>query len=527
MTNINHGVNGISNMLNSQALLMFMGNRTRGDDNQTTGYIYMLLYTTILASTIPIILSQLGHFITFNIHTIIKKIKYYVRNPNYVEIKLSYTINTTKYGRTSTQITEDAIGLLNYIRIHIYKLKGLYSLSQESCFQRYNLEDDTTDYLPIYKINQTNKVQLWKKGKKILFVSSETTTANDENKPITKVTTITLSSVTMSLLDINNFIKLCSKEYTNFKIDDKTRYIYTHVGFNEDDSPKFRKEEFVPYSKFENIYGEYADKIKKRFDFFVSKEGMEWYKKRNLPYHMSLLLHGIPGTGKSAIAAAIASRYNLHTVRIKLSGIQTNKQFINVFKCRKLSQGSPPYKYKDLLYLFDEIDTENNDVLLDRKYHKTSTKEITSSTTTGDKCDKLKNISTTTVNDKLTLGTILEELSGINQMWGRKLIFITNFIERIDKALCRAGRMNLIVQLGKMTKDDTIKLLTNFYEIEDIREGDRRYIEDMKYTPAEIVEMCCSNKNIGDFIEHIRKGDDIVDDRELTTNIDDEFSVDI
>lgn len=519
MTNINNGVNGISNMLNSQALLMFMGNRTRGNDSQTTDYIYMLLYTTILASTIPIILSQFGNFITFNIHTIIKKIKYYVRNPNYVEIKLSYTINTTKYGRTSTQITEDVIGLLNYIRIHIYRLKGLYSLSQESCFQRYNLEDDTTDYLPIYKINQTNKVLLWKDGKKELFISTETTTANDENKPITKVTTITLSSVNMSLLEINNFIKLCSKEYTHFKMDDKTRYIYTHIGFNEDDTPKFRKEEFVPYSNFDNIYGEYADKIKRRFDFFESDKGIEWYKKRNLPYHMSLLLHGIPGTGKSAIAAAIASRYNLHTVRIKLSGIQTNKQFINVFKCRKLSHGSPPYKYKDLLYLFDEIDTENNDVLLDRKYHKTSTKEITSSTTTGDKCDKLKNITTTTINDKLTLGTILEELSGINQMWGRKLIFITNFIERMDKALCRAGRMNMIVQLGKMTKGDTIKLLTNFYEIEDIGESDKRYLEDMKYTPAEIVEMCCSNKDIHEFITNIRNVDIVQEDGDLSVDI--------
>ena len=113
------------------------------------------------------------------------------------------------------QITED-VGLLNYIRIHIYKLKGLYSLSQESCFQRYNLEDDTTDYLPIYKINQTNKVLLWKNGKKELFVSTETTTANDDNKPITKVTTITLSSVNMSLLEINNFIKQLFKGIYEF-----------------------------------------------------------------------------------------------------------------------------------------------------------------------------------------------------------------------------------------------------------------------------------------------------------------------
>ena len=60
--------------------------------------------------------------------------------------------------------------------------------------------------------------------------------------------------------------------------------------------------------------------------------------------------------------------------------------------------------------------------------------------------------------------------------------------------------MNMIVQLDKITRDDTIKLLANFYEIEDVCESDKRYIEDMVYTPAEIVEMCCSSKNIGEFI---------------------------
>ena len=85
-----------------------------------------------------------------------------------------------------------------------------------------------------------------------------------------------------------------------------------------------------------------------------------------------MMLHGIPGTGKSAIAGAIAKRYNLHIVRIKMSGIKTNKQFINAFKCKKFSSNTPEYKYKDLLYLFDEIDTETNDVLLDRNLKSTN-----------------------------------------------------------------------------------------------------------------------------------------------------------
>ena len=31
-----------------------------------------------------------------------------------------------------------------------------------------------------------------------------------------------------------------------------------------------------------------------------------------------------------------------------------------------------------------------------------------------------------------------------------------------------------------------------------------KYIKDMKYTPAEIVEMCCSNKSIREFITNLK-----------------------
>ena len=50
-----------------------------------------------------------------------------------------------------------------------------------------------------------------------------------------------------------------------------------------------------------------------------------------------------------------------------MNEVSDNKEFISAFKCKKFSDSLPEFKYKDLLYLFDEIDTETNDVLLDRK----------------------------------------------------------------------------------------------------------------------------------------------------------------
>lgn len=497
---------GVSGMLQSQALLMFMDDKnSQNTTNNATGspvnnYIYMMLYTTILATSLPIILSQLGNFVTFNLNTIIKKIHNFRRNPKYVEVSLSYMVHITKYGRSKTLITDDTVGILNYIRVNIYKLKGLYALSQDIGFQRYNSDADQYDYLPIYKINQTGDVLIMDKDGKKLYIKTEITDDHEtgEDKMQSRITKITLFSTTMTLREIHDFVKLCSKEYTHSKIDNTQKYIYTLSGF-DDNIPKFRCEEFIPYSNFSSIFCEQANIIKKRFDFFTSDEGKRWYKQRNLPYQLSVLLHGIPGTGKSAIAAAIADEYKLNIVRIKLSTIKTNRQFINAFKCKKFSSASPEYKYEELLYLFDEIDTETNEILLDRKYKKIVNTSTSSSLQQFKKVDK-----TSVVDDALSLGTILEEISGINQMWGRKLIFISNYPEKMDEALMRSGRINLKIELTKATRKDTVAIIENFYEI-SVPHYLHKFIPDGKYTPATIIDICTSTDNFLGFINHIRR----------------------
>ena len=75
----------------------------------------------------------------------------------------------------------------------------------------------------------------------------------------------------MGLEELNNFVKLCSREYANSKIDDDTRYIFTHCGFNESGRPIYRKEVFEPYSDFDNLFSEGANIVKNDLIFCNKK----------------------------------------------------------------------------------------------------------------------------------------------------------------------------------------------------------------------------------------------------------------
>jgi chaperone BCS1 len=285
---------------------------------------------------------------------------------------------------------------------------------------------------------------------------------------------------------MSSFIDTAKQERLTDLQNDINRYIYTYLGEDDEKNPIFEKELFKPYCKFDKLVGSVPKKIEESFDFFTSDDGREWYEKRNLPYQMTVLLYGIPGTGKSCIASAVATKFNLHIVRIKLSLIKTNYQFIKAFKNKVFCDTK--IEYKNILYLFDELDTEQNSVLKNRTTPVSSkkvtfTKEDTPTSSLptleqkkelinkysikeDDLNNLLDNIFTgpkQTNQDSLTLGTILEELNGINQMYGRKMFIISNHPEKLDPAILRPGRIDLKYKLQHLSYCEIFELFSIFF----------------------------------------------------------------
>jgi SpoVK/Ycf46/Vps4 family AAA+-type ATPase len=91
-------------------------------------------------------------------------------------------------------------------------------------------------------------------------------------------------------------------------------------------------------------------------------------------------------------------------------------------------------------------------------------------------------------SEKLTLGFLLNLLDGVLEVPGRILIMTTNYPEKLDKALIRPGRIDLILDFKKTTRATIIEMYKHFYDLNDtsFNENEFEKIEDYQYSPAEI-----------------------------------------
>ena len=443
-----------------------------------------------------------------------KRIKNYIIEllENYNITKKEYKIilsNRTIYNKymiRCNDITEHKLAVLNYIKKNIDGYSDLYTLKQDytkTGLSLYGGELPNTKKEVFYSISQIKEIILKRDGDSYIKVKSVDdildTPSDNKNTPNVKINDLILIT-NKNLLYLKEFIEECVQLKLEEDKLDNNQYIYTYIGENEDKQLLYQKDLFIPYSNFNTLVGKNIKYIEKNFDNFISEEGVRWHKDRGVPYQLTHLYYGDPGTGKSIIASAIVNKYKLHIVKIKLSDIKSNREFCRVFKNRKYHDKM--IDYDKILYLFDEVDVEFENIL-----KRTKLKNIDKSLQpiiVNNKEDTI-NINSKQ-SDQLTIGTILEEINGINQMYGRKMIFITNNYDKLIKihngALTRPGRIDLTLEFRKLCKEDAIEMVNLFFP-NQINHHIILHIEDNKYTPATLSNICKMSLNIDNLVEYL------------------------
>ncbi len=249
----------------------------------------------------------------------------------------------------------------------------------------------------------------------------------------------------------------------------------------------FNMNEFNTSKSFGNVYGNHVDELKERLDLFVNHP--EWYMDRGIPHSLGIMLHGVPGAGKTSTIKAIAKDTHRHIFNLSLRPYTSQRQLTNLF----FSETVVVYSHdgaKQMLkiplnrrvYVIEDIDCLT-DVVLDR-------------TITGGRTAPKD-------GDAVTLSFLLNLLDGVLETPGRILVITSNYPEKLDKALVRPGRIDVTIEFKNTDRAFILDMMNKFYTAKYVLEDIPTQLEGI-FTPAEVMESMCTHfKNPMNALSHM------------------------
>jgi len=161
------------------------------------------------------------------------------------------------------------------------------------------------------------------------------------------------------------------------------------------------------------------------FERFLDEKSIAWYFKHGIPYKRSYLFYGVPGSGKTSLIQALAAKYDR-----QLAFVQPSHPKMTDESFKSCIQSAPA---NSLIVLED----------IDALFNKDRSKK-------NQACP-------------LTFSGLLNGLDGVGNPDGQIFIMTTNFVDRLDSALIRSGRVDLHVEFPLATDEQLQKMFLLFY----------------------------------------------------------------
>lgn len=157
----------------------------------------------------------------------------------------------------------------------------------------------------------------------------------------------------------------------------------------------------------------------------------QWYSQRGVPYRRGYLLHGPPGCGKSSFITALAGKLECVVCVLNLSEKGLTDDRLN-----HLMNTAPVQS----IILLEDIDA----AFVSR--------------------DESKSVKSAYDGaNRVTLSGLLNCLDGVTSTEARILFMTTNYLDRLDPALIRPGRVDVQEYIGYCSEFQLANMFRKFY----------------------------------------------------------------
>lgn len=166
----------------------------------------------------------------------------------------------------------------------------------------------------------------------------------------------------------------------------------------------------------------------------------KWYSDRGVPYRRGYLLHGPPGCGKSSFITALAGELEFSICLLNLSERGLTDDRLN-----HLLNNAPERS----IILLEDIDA----AFVSRE-------------------ESASQIAAYDGLSRLTFSGLLNCLDGVASTEARIVFMTTNYLERLDPALIRPGRIDFKEYIGYCDRYQLEQMFMRFYAINDDNDDD-------------------------------------------------------
>ncbi|KAI4351564.1 hypothetical protein L6164_005918 [Bauhinia variegata] len=389
--------------------------------------------------------------------------------------------------------------LYPYIRIHFYEFTG------ERFFKRSQAFTTIQTYLSANSFQRAKsfKAEVVKDSQTPLLTMAENEETTDEFQGVKlwwSSSTIQPNQQSFSFYPTSNekrfltltfhkrYRDLITGSYLKHVLDEgkaialKNRQLklYTNnpsSGWYDYKSTKWSHTIFEHPSTFETLAMEPKKKQEILNDLVKFQNGKEYYAKIGKAWKRGYLLYGPPGTGKSSMIAAMANFLNYDIYDLELTAVKENAELRKLFI--ETSNKS--------IMVIEDIDCSLDLTGQRKKKQKKDDDDTEAKDPITKKAEEEEN-----KGSKVTLSGLLNCIDGIWSACGgeRIIIFTTNFVDKLDPALIRRGRMDKHIELSYCCFEAFKVLAKNYLGVEfhELFPKIEKLLEETNMAPADVAE---------------------------------------